>query len=291
VLLSPWVPQVLRSMDWTRLRPTRSQVVEQAPLRGKTTFHVAGVPFTLHVLAVGYTLGPPLRELRSGAPVAALGRYLPELAAVTLVFGIVGIAGLVALARRRRLLDALLWFGVPVLMVSLFALRNFKVFHPRYLTVCVPLFLLVLAAGLAGLRRPVRIAAALGVALLWTVSLAQLYFDPRYAKDDYRGALRLVADRGRAGEKVLAVGAREPIYYYYRGPLPVDPLWLGYVDQPRRLKEELDGKLAGARGTWVVLSRPEDLDPGGIFARTFEARYPQAESFRYAGIRVWHLKP
>jgi hypothetical protein len=285
------VPQVRLSMDWRRLHPARPAAVEQAPLRGKTTFHVAGVPFTLHALAVGYTLGPPLRELRGGAPSAVLGRYLPELAAVTLVFGVLGIAGLAGLARRRRLLDALLWFGVPVLVVSLFALRNFKVFHPRYLTVCVPLFLLVLAAGLAGLRRPVRIAAALGVALLWTVSLAQLYFDPRYAKDDVRGAMRLVAERGRPGEKVLAVGAREPIYYYYRGPLPVDPLWLGFVDQPRRLEEELDGKLAGARGTWIVLSRPEDLDPAGIFARTFEARYPRAEGFRFAGVRVWHLKP
>ena len=290
VLLSPWLPQVRLSMDWRRLGPRRPVAVEQAPLRGRTTFHAAGVPYALHVLAVGYTLGPSLRELRGGAPSAALGHHLPELAAVTLVFGILGIAGLAALARRRRLLDALLWFGVPVLMVSLFALRNFRVFHPRYLTVCVPLFLLVLAAGLAGLRRPVRIAAALGVALLWTVSLAQHYFDPRYAKDDYRGALGLVAERGRAGEKVLAVGAREPIYYYYRGPLPVDPLWLGYVDQPRRLEQELDDKLAGARGTWVVLSRPEDLDPGGRFARTVEARYPRAEGFRFTGVRVWHLK-
>ena len=60
---------------------------------------------------------------------------------------------------------------------------------------------------------------------------------------------------------------------------------------PRRLEEELDGKLAGARGTWIVLSRPEDLDPAGVFARTLEARHPEAEDFRFAGVRVWHLKP
>jgi 4-amino-4-deoxy-L-arabinose transferase-like glycosyltransferase len=290
-LLSPWAPQVLRTWDWNRLHPVRAAAVGETPLRGSTTFHVAAVPFALHALAVGYTLGPSLHELRGGVASVALARHLPELAAVSLVFGALGLAGLAGLARRRRLLDALLGFGVPVLVVSFFALRNFKVFHPRYLAVCAPLFLLVLAAGLAGLRRPLRIVAVVAVALLWTASLAHHYFDPGYAKEDYRGALRLVAGRGQAGEKVLAVGAEEPIYYYYRGPLSVDRLWLGYVTDPRRLEEELDGKLAGARGTWIVLSRPEDLDPAGVFARTLEACHPEAEDFRFAGVRVWHLKP
>jgi mannosyltransferase len=276
--------------DWRQLHPVRVETVEQAPLRGSTTFHVAAVPFAFHALAVGYTFGPSLRELRGGAAAAVAG-HLPEIAAVVLVFGGLGIAGLVALARRRRLLDALLGFGVPVLILSFFALRNFKVFNPRYLAVCAPLFLLVLAAGLASLRRPLRIVAVGAVALIWTASLANHYFDPGYGKEDYRGALRLVAERSQPGEKVLAVGTEEPVYYYYRGPLPVDRLWLGHVADPRRLEEELEGRLAGARGTWIVLSRPEDLDPAGVFARTLEALHPEAEAFRFVGVRVWHLKP
>ena len=289
-LLSPWAPQVLRTWDWHRLRPARAAAATEAPLRGATTFHAAAVPFAFHALAVGYTLGPSLHELRGGAAGAAVGRHLPELAAVTLLFGFLGVAGIVALARRRRLLDALLWLGVPLVTVSFFALRNFKVFHPRYLAVCEPLFLLVLAAGLADLRRPLRLAAGLGLALLWAAALGQHYFDPAYGKEDYRSALRLVAARALPGEKVLAVGAEEPIYYYYRGPLSVDRLWLGFARQPRRLAEELDGKLAGARGTWIVLSRPEDLDPGGAFVRTLEARHPGAERFGFTGVRVWHVR-
>jgi mannosyltransferase len=291
VLLSPWVPQVFRTWDWTRLRPARPVPVEEVPLRGSTTFHAAAVPFALHSLAVGYTLGPSLRDLRSEASSTALARHWPVIAAVTLVFGVLGLAGLGALARRRRLADALLWLAVPALVVSLFALQNFKVFHPRYLAVCAPGFLLVLAAALAELRRPQRIAAGLAVGLIWTVSLAHHYFDPRYGKEDYRGAIRFVSENAGPGEKVLAVGAEEPIYYYYRGPLPVDRLWLGFVADPRRLGEELDGKLAGARGTWVVLSRPEDLDPGSVFVRTLEARHPGVEQRRFEGVRVWHVGP
>jgi 4-amino-4-deoxy-L-arabinose transferase-like glycosyltransferase len=291
LLLLPWMPQVLRTWDWRRLDPRPAAHVDAAPLRGSTTYHAGAIPFALHALAVGYTLGPSLRELKSGPAGAAVARHLPEVAAVTLVFGWLGLAGLAQLARRRRLLDGLLWFGVPVLVISFFALRNFKTFNPRYLAVSAPLVLLVMAAGLAGLRRPLRSAAGLAVGLLWTMALARHYFDPRYGKEDYRGAVRLVAERSLPGEKLLAVGAQEPIYYYYRGPLPVDQLWLGSASRPVRLASELDGKLAGARATWIVLSRPEDLDPRDVFARMVKARHPGAEEFRFEGVRVWHVKP
>lgn len=291
VLLSPWAPQVLRTWDWSRLQPARAAApAEEPPLRGATTFHAAAVPFALHAFAVGYTLGPPLRELKAGVATAALAGHRVEVLVVVLVFGALGLAGLRALARRRRLLDTLLWLVLPALIVSFFALRNFKVFHPRYLAVSLPAFLLLLAAGLADLRRPARIAAILAVGLLWAASLANHYFVPAYGKEDYRGALRLVAARSQPDEKMLAAGAQEPIYYYYRGPLPLDRLWLGYAARPGRLAEELDGKLAGVRGTWVVLSRPEDLDPGGVFVRTLESRYPGAEAFRFEGVRVWHVR-
>jgi hypothetical protein len=290
-LLSPWAGRVRSTWDWQRLRPSHQAPAEEAPLRTSNTFHAAAIPFALHAQAVGYTLGPSLRELRAGPVAGALARHVPELAAVALVFGVLGVAGLLGIGRRRRLLDLLLAVAVPMLIVSLFALRNFKVFHPRYVAVAAPFLLLVVAQGLVTLRRPARIAAALGVAGLWAVSLGQHYFDPRYAKEDYRGALGLVSARSQPGEKLLAVGADEPIYYYYRGSLPVDRLWPGYSARSGRLQEELEGRLAGARGTWVVLSRPEELDPEGTFVRTLETRRPGVEQFRFAGVRVWHVKP
>jgi hypothetical protein len=288
-LLLPWVRPVLSTWDWSRLHLGQGPRAAQTSLRGSTTYHAAAVPFALHALAVGYTLGPALRELRGGSPMVVLGRHVPEVVAVALVFGTVGLAGLVGLARRRRLLDALLWIGAPVLLVSFFAVRNFKVFNPRYLAVTAPCVLLVLAAGLVTLRRPWRMAAVVAVGLLWALSLGHDYFDPLYGKEDYRGAARLVSERGRPGEKVLALGAQEPVYYYYRGPLPVDQLWLGYASRPGRLNEELDDRLAGARGTWIVLAREEDLDPQGVFVRTVAARFPKAQEFRFEGVRVWHV--
>lgn len=291
LLLAPWVLKALSVWDWQRLHPVRVSAAGETPLRGSTTFHPAALPFALHAFAAGYTLGPSLRELRADASAAAVMRHGPELALAAAVFGTLGVFGLAAVARRRRLADVLLWVVVPALVVSFFATRNFKVFHPRYLAVAQPAFLLVLAAGLADLRGRRRALAAAAVALLWAASLGHHYFDPRYGKEDYRGAARLVAERGRAGEQVLAVGAEDPVSYYYRGPLRVDRLWLGYASRPARLAQELDEKLAGAHGTWVVLSRPEDLDPQGVFARMLDEGLPDATRHRLEGVRVWHLGP
>ena len=288
VLVSPWVVRAVRIWDFQRLRPGGESHLE-VPLRGRTTFHPAAIPYALHAFAVGYTLGPALRELRAGDPAVTLARHGVEIALVTFVFGVLGVAGLAALARRQRLVETALWLLVPALLVSYFATRNFKVFNPRYVAVSMPAFLLVVAAGLADLRRRWAIVLALAVATLWGVSLAQHYFVPAYGKEDYRGTAELLRERGRAGERVLALGAAEPVFHYYRGPLAGDAFWLGYAANPGRLESKLAGALAGAPGAWVVLSRPEDLDPGGAFAGWMDRRFPDAERARLEGVRVWHL--
>jgi uncharacterized membrane protein len=285
----PWAPRLLHTLDWKRLRPGSTAASTSTPLRGSTTFHVGAIPFALHAFAVGYTLGPSLRELRGDPSTHTLVRHAPEIAAVALVFGALLIVGLTELRRRGRLADAAVWLLAPTLIVSYFALQNFKVFHPRYVFVALPGFLLVLAAAFASLRWRVRVAAGVAVGGLWIVSLFHHYFDPRYGKEDYRGAAALIRERGAPGEMLLAVNSEEPMFYYYRGPLPQGRLWLGFAGRPE-LGTRLDQALDGARGAWVVLSRPEDLDPGDRFARSLDARYPDAERWAFEGVRVWHLR-
>jgi len=287
LLLSPWILQVSHVWEFQRLRP--AGVETGAPLRGDTTFHPAAVPFALHAFAVGYTLGPSLRELRAGSPGAVVARHAPEILAVGLVFGTLLVLGVRALARRGRLADFLLWTALPFAAVCYFAVRNFKVFHPRYLAVCMPALLMTLAAAFADRGRVTRIALGAAVAGLWGLSLIHLYFDPHYGKEDYRGAAALLAARGRAGEKVLALGAPDPVFYYYRGPLAAEPLWLGFAARPEWLADRMGRALAGAEGGWLVVSRSEDLDPRDAFGTFMATRFPDAERFTLEGVRVWHL--
>lgn len=290
LLASPWVPQIRRIWDWPRLRPSREVAAAETPLRGTTTFHAAALPFAAASFAVGTTLGPPVRELRARPGLATLRPHLVPLAAATVVFGALTVLGGRALRRRGRLAEALLWLLVPALIVSYFALQNFKVFHPRYLAVALPAWLALLAAAFADLRPRGRAGFAAAVALLWGLSLRNHYFDPRYGKEDMRSAGALLASRAVAGERIVAANTEALLFYYYRGPVPIVTYWLGWAADPVARRERLDRLIADAPGAWVVLSRGEDLDPPGAFARDLDERHPDAERFQFEGVRMWHLR-
>lgn len=286
----PLVPGLLGTWDWSRLNPARAAGPDEVALRGPTTFHAAAVPFALHSFAVGYTLGPTLRELKAHAGARTLVPHLPGIAVVAVVFGALGVLGLRALARRRRLLATLAWMLVPLALLIWIAISNFHVFHPRYVTVAYPAFLLILAAAFADARPWTRRVSAVAVAGLWALSLNHHYHHPRYGKEDYRGMGRVLAARVAADERIVSINTDDPLRYYYRGPAPVVPVWLGLVDRPARLDELMGRAMEGAGGVWVVQSRSEDLDPGGAFARRFEARFPDAERLRFEGVRIWHVR-
>jgi 4-amino-4-deoxy-L-arabinose transferase-like glycosyltransferase len=289
-LASPWVPQVRAIWDWQRLHPARAVAPTEVPLRGETTFHPAALPFAAASFAVGYTLGPPLRELRARPGFDTLRPHRVPLAAATLVFGGLTVLGARALRRRGRLGEGLLWLLVPALIVSYFALQNFKVFHPRYLAVSLPGYLALLAAAFADLSPRARAAAAAAVALLWGYALHHHYFDPRYGREDMRGAGALLTARAVAGERIVAANTEDLLFYYYRGPVPVVTYWLGWAADPALRGERLERVTGGADGAWIVLSRGEDLDPADAFARHLDERHPEAERFRFEGVRVWHLR-
>lgn len=288
LVAAPWVPQVVRTWDWRRLEPARSEVAGETPLRPGSTFHGAAVPFAAYAFSVGPSYGPSLRELKRDPSPAPLWRHLPAVASVLLLFGGLGVAGLAEVARRGRLADTGLWLVAPALIVSYFAAQNFKTFNPRYLAVCVPAVLLVYAAGIAELRGRWRALALTGVTAVWAVALWQHYTLPQYGREDYRGALAVVRAGFTPGEQVLAVGSEEPVLFYARG-LPSRRWWLGHVDRPQRWLETWSEALGRASGTWVVLSRAEDLDPGDRFASWLDRQYPQATRWDRPGVRIWHI--
>jgi hypothetical protein len=290
VLAAPWVPQIGRIWDWSRLQPARTAAPSETPLRGTATFHVAALPFAAASFAVGYTLGPSLRELRAQPAAATLRPHAATLGAAALVFGALTALGLRSLHRRGRLGEGLLWLLVPALVVSYFAAQNFKVFHPRYLALAAPGFLVLLAAGFADLAPRARATFALAVAALWAIALHHHYFDPRYGKEDMRGAAALLAARGAPGEQVIAANTEDLLFFYYRGPLPVTRYWLGWAADPVQGPAKLESMLADVPGAWVVLSRGEDLDRDGAFARHLDEHFPDAERFRFEGVRVWHVR-
>ena len=284
----PWLPAIAGIWDWSRLSPGRQMHSGESALRGQTTFHIAAVPFAVHTTFMGFSGGPSMRELRR-SPMDAVRAHVPELALSTLVFGALGVLGALALRRRGRLRDLAWWAVAPALVVSYFAAQNFKVFSPRYLAVSVPCLLLTLAAAFADLGPRAKRGFAVAVGVLWAVALARAAFDPAYGREDYRNALAHVRAEIRPGERVIAVGAPEPVEWYGRG-MPVVRWWLGFSSDPERMTRTLTDSLMVTPGAWVVGSRMEDLDPEDRCARWLDQRVQPSQRWAARGVRVWHWR-
>jgi len=289
VVLLPWALQYVHLLEFHRLVPGRAPLPEETPLRGATTFTWAAIPYTFFVDAVGYTLGPSLRALHETSPGEAIRPHLVPIAATGLVFGVVALAGAWSLRGRRFTLVVLLAvFLAPLVVVSYFAIMNFKTFNARYASSGLPAWFALLAAGFVALPSRLRISLAVAALLLCVASLRNHYFDPVYGKDDFRAAAAFLRAEVAPSDSVVATGGYAPIEYYLPGRYRV--YWLGFA-RDERMAPKFDAFLNRTGGaTWVVVSRPEEFDPAGRFERWLQgAHRPQVTTF--PGVRVYRIAP
>lgn len=129
-----------------------------------------------------------------------------------------------------RLLMA--WLGVTLILITLVSLdwsipdQRF-VYMDRYIISLLPAFVLLAAWGVDLLaqrrwaRRWLTPTFATLVLLPTLVSLGNLYFDPDYGREDWRGAMAYVAVNKQAGDALLLTpGQILPLAYYQDSALP-----------------------------------------------------------------------
>lgn len=129
-------------------------------------------------------------------------------------------------------LAAVVYLVVPLLMMYLLSLRK-PMYNPKFLLLIAPPFGLLVAQGALLPRRVWRRAgAAMSLVLLGGLvaisvwGLLGYYFDPRQARDDYRGIAHYLMAAGRPGDAIVlnAPSQAEVFGLYYTGDLPVVPL-------------------------------------------------------------------
>ena len=224
VLISPWVYRIYTFIDVTKLvtpvMPGEIETTER--LRGDTTVAPEVVPYAFYTFAVGFSLGPSLRDLHGDVTVATVMRqWWPVLLWVGLLFGGLFVAGLVALRRQRVLFTVLLYLLVPLACTLLLNWQNAKAFNARYILTSLPVFVCVIAAGITVLPHVVARAAFAFVAVTLMFSMGNYYFDGRYAREDVRGAAALMDSRATGDECILAPSVTGVFEYYYEGSAPV----------------------------------------------------------------------
>ena len=293
--LAPWIAyhfvQRMGWLEWGRLVPGRPPEAAGAPLRGDLTFSWLGIPFTFFVFSVGYTLGPSLRDLRSGGGLDVLVPFLPGIVAALLTFGTLAVVGVVALADRTRRFERGVILGailVPIAVVSYFALSNFKVFNPRYVAIGAPAFFVLLVAGSMALSPLARRLTALAVLGLFAASLLHHYYGARYAKDDFKRTVHALEQVVAPQDVIIAAGNFSPLEYYWRDrePTPV-VYWAGYA-RDERMEEKFLPLRNPAGATWLVVSRTQELDPDGRLERWVQATWG-APIKVFPGVRIYRI--
>jgi hypothetical protein len=253
------IPAVYRLASFP---PTNSADAERAlsPLQ---------LGYTLWSFIVGYSFGPSLGELHAADRHAVLAQDAASVVPVALLIGGLMIWGALTLARRNGRVARLvtLWFLFPLLFVVAGALVTVHPFNVRYAVISFIPVIIVLATGLDALPRGgLRLAGCAGVLALSALSLHGYYVDPRYARDDNRGAAQFFATHAGSDEVVVAhraFTAKDFRFYAPPGttiiPYPTGDRSIASVD----VEGDLTRLVHDAPRFWMFLSRstPDEIAP------------------------------
>jgi mannosyltransferase len=238
-----------------------------------------------------------------------------------LVLGLIGVATCVVVARRAGdgtgLLPRgalLVWLTLPIAAIIVLS-QTRPVYEPRFLMLVLPAWAILVGAGAVasgrailgfaggrgslgptaqGLLLGLMTAVVLGMLLVPTVrSLGAYYFDPVYARDDYRGLARRIAELERPSDAVIltAPGQAEIFGYYYRGDADLFPLPAQRPIDPEDTRARLEGVADGHQRIWLVRWAAVEADPDDLIAGWLESRARRvgAEQFGRVELRLYDL--
>ena len=246
----------------------------------------------------GYTLGGALLDLFRALTVgitlgAAEARWGLILA------GLLLLAGLWPERGKAGPVGALaLWLLLPIGLIL--ALDLYKPAYLKFLLAVLPPFHLLLARGVERLSRPTLDVSRLTfdvsrltfhVLLLLTAflpSLHNLYFDPAYARDDYRQIAADIEGMARPGDGIIldAPNQWEVFTYYHREGAPVYPIPRSRPPRPDDVAAELARIGAAHRRLFVLYWGEAEADPQRLVEGWLATHaYPAGDRW-YGTVRV-----
>ena len=292
---------------WAVFRLCRERPLPRLDLAGWMAAQLAVVILYIPWLgtAVRQALNPPVPPWRSPTPLwEALWQSWSALSfgqSVTpgpVAGALVGAAvlyfvGMVVGLKREKAATAglVLYTFLPLALILITSLWT-PLFHVRYVFTYAAAYYVLLAVGIVWLIRRAPAAGWAGLAVWLAVSgtsFHELHYNPRYAADDFRGAVRYLADRIAPGDAVLinAGYAYPPFLYYY----PHDIAWRGRLIDYAARQEPPEGAIVLQTGS---IGGSPDLGwgrPDSDFYATDEAQTAQALERVFAvHPRLWVLR-
>jgi len=259
--------------------------------------------------APAYQLGPALLDTLRWF---AFGRTIPT-ASATIALGATGLFLLASLLPTRNMQHAtrntqyairptlllLSWWLIPIVLI--FALGLYKEAYLKFLLVCSPAFCLLFARGVVTAWRttsntalpapPLRMLVTLLLALtavLTLQSLSNLYFDPAYARDNYRGIAQRIEQDARPGDAILleAPNQWEVFTYYHRDDSNVIPLARARPVTEQDAAQELSQITARFKRLFVLYWAETEPDPNRRAERWLNANTYKASESWFGAVRL-----
>lgn len=192
----------------------------------------------------------------------------------------------------------LLWLILPPALLLLISVR-WPVFEPRFLIVCIPPLLLLVADGLTQVRSKIFFSAALMILLALSLAGVDYYYRGRISSqysDDWRDATRYILSQAKAGDAVVFTYSEEKLAFdqyrsrfhaatapFHEYPDETDAELL--TRRPSRLSSEsLDGIVAGCTRVWVISAYQPDRLSRQVDA-TLRAYFSVHKNFAFGFVR------
>ncbi len=285
LIVSPWIYRQLYFLNRIRVVDI-SELPESDKLRGESTLSIWSYPYILYAFSTGFSFGPDLRELHMiGSTRALLERYWYYLGPVFLFFGFAYARGLIRTWREKRLALLLSISLVTVVVTTVIAMKNIKVFNVRYQMCVFPVFLAFLAAGTGGGRKT-RILLLIPLSLLMLAADWNYHINPKYARDDFRSAAGFVEENEIAGDIVLVAGFDLNFMHYYKGINEVVTLYPSAMTSDR-VGEEISKLSATGNRIWYIRCRNWSVDPEDLILLFLSDNSKSLLVKEMPGIRVY----
>lgn len=285
LLYTPWLRQMMASVS--------NGVGFLSTHRGPVS-HAAA--YSYFSMGLGTSFGPSMESLRVMG--VRIFREIPIDGAL-LVLGCLLLAalacvGLTHLWRTNRnafyfaLCGILVFWGSP----AVFNLLNPDIpYNARYAFPALFFILIItLGAWLAAMEEGGWKWSLIGLFVLGAgSSLFNLFFVPKYARDDLRSAAHFVRDLRPPPERIfLCAGYLSEVFsYYYEGKAPLRGMMVGATTSSEELLEPVRQSEPQVRRFAMIYSRPDHGDPRGILPGVLETHYRLVDKRHWTGVDVY----
>jgi mannosyltransferase len=249
---------------------------------------LAVIPYTFFTLSSGFSVGPSVEELHISRDLASLIAHLPTLVPLALFFGFLFLFGIAQVWRQNLLGLILPWLVFPIMGVLGISTITDVAYNVRYVCAAVPAYIFILAAGVTKLRhRALQLSVLVVLVSVNGVSLAQYYFNPRYAKADARGAARYLESAGDPRDVILLVGNSAAFRHYYKGDLPV--VGWGQAENSSRetIRKNVESLTDRYDRLWFVAIRPWEADPNSNVKLVLDQSLPKLHDLALSGVEIF----